>query len=122
MGADCLEWSQQARHHPAVIAEGKGITPPKGVTVSAHYTGKLASNGDTFDSSVSRGTPFTFPVGGGRVIKVWSQAQPSSTSARGADPCVSLARPRGAIVPAPTPPPPPSPRAPTRVGILVLLP
>ena len=54
----------------AVIAEGTGKTPPHGVTLTAHYTGKLASNGETFDSSVTRGTPFTFPVGMGRVIKV----------------------------------------------------
>ena len=57
-------------HNTTVLKEGNGVSPAKGVSVSAHYTGKLASNGETFDSSVTRGTPFTFPVGGGRVIKV----------------------------------------------------
>merc|ERR1719320_29215 len=33
-----------------------------------HYTGTVLE-GAEFDSSVKRGRPFTFPLGGGRVIK-----------------------------------------------------
>lgn len=38
-----------------------------GDTVSIHYTG-LLTNGITFDSSIPRGTPLEFKLGGGNVI------------------------------------------------------
>ena len=42
------------------------------MTVHAHYDGKLQSTGKQFDSSRKGGRgPFTFPLGGGRVIKGW---------------------------------------------------
>ena len=56
-----------------VTQQGSGATPQPGVTVTAHYTGKLLS-GRKFDSSVDRGMPFRFPVGRGRVIKGWDEA------------------------------------------------
>jgi FKBP-type peptidyl-prolyl cis-trans isomerase len=43
-----------------------------GDTISAHYTGKL-EDGTKFDSSVDRGTPFTFTIGQGQVIQGWEQ-------------------------------------------------
>ena len=44
-----------------------------GDLLQMHYTGTLLKDGSEFDSSVKRGKPFTFPLGGGRVIKGWDQ-------------------------------------------------
>ena len=44
-----------------------------GDTLHMHYTGTLFDDGTEFDSSIPRGKPFTFPLGGGRVIKGWDQ-------------------------------------------------
>ena len=55
---------------------GTGATPKKGQTCVMHYTGWLYENGakgKKFDSSVDRGTPFSFPLGQGRVIKGWDE-------------------------------------------------
>ncbi|KAH8119312.1 hypothetical protein DFH11DRAFT_1500951 [Phellopilus nigrolimitatus] len=41
--------------------------------VSVHYTGKLYSNGNKFDSSVDRGTPFELKLGASQVIKGWDE-------------------------------------------------
>ncbi len=49
---------------------GTGAEAVNGKTVSVHYTGKL-DNGTVFDSSVSRGVPFEFPLGAGMVIEGW---------------------------------------------------
>lgn len=48
---------------------GKGPMAKKGKKVSMRYIGKLM-NGKTFDSNV-KGSPFTFKLGGGEVIKGW---------------------------------------------------
>ncbi|KAI0879794.1 uncharacterized protein GGS22DRAFT_176739 [Annulohypoxylon maeteangense] len=45
----------------------------KGDTIQVHYRGTLASNGNKFDASYDRGTPFSFNLGGGQVIKGWDQ-------------------------------------------------
>ncbi|MGK0270359.1 MAG: FKBP-type peptidyl-prolyl cis-trans isomerase FkpA [Cocleimonas sp.] len=56
---------------------GDGAVAESGQTISVHYTGWLydaeASDkrGEKFDSSLDRGQPFEFPLGGGRVIKGW---------------------------------------------------
>lgn len=54
-----------------VITRGKGVKPKPTDTVSVHYHGTLI-DGTVFDSSVERGEPATFPVGG--VIKGWIEA------------------------------------------------
>src|SRR5215217_392843 len=51
---------------------GTGADMKSGKTVAVHYTGWL-TNGTKFDSSRDRGQPFTFPLGGGRVIKGWDE-------------------------------------------------
>lgn len=41
----------------------------KGDKISVHYKGTLASDGSKFDASYDRGTPLSFVVGNGQVIK-----------------------------------------------------
>ena len=53
----------------ADIVVGDGQAAVAGQTVKVHYTGWLM-DGTKFDSSLDRGTPFQFPLGAGRVIKV----------------------------------------------------
>jgi peptidylprolyl isomerase len=50
---------------------GDGAEARSGQTVVVHYRGTL-ENGTEFDSSYGRG-PFSFPLGGGRVIKGWDE-------------------------------------------------
>jgi len=54
------------------IAVGTGTTAVAGKAVKVHYTGWLTT-GKKFDSSVDRGEPFSFPLGGGKVIKGWDE-------------------------------------------------
>jgi FK506-binding protein 1 len=59
------------------VSPGDGKTYPKaGDTVTMHYHGTLASNGNKFDSSYDRGTPFETKIGVGRVIKGWDEGVP----------------------------------------------
>ena len=53
-----------------VLKEGEGKEAKAGETVFVHYTGWL-TDGTKFDSSVDRGTPFSFVLGAGQVIKGW---------------------------------------------------
>lgn len=54
-----------------VLTKGTGKEFPKAVdTVQVHYTG-WTTDGKQFDSSVTRGTPATFPLNG--VIKGWTE-------------------------------------------------
>lgn len=58
------------------VKVGNGVEATPGHDVEVHYTGWLQDanakdgRGKKFDSSVGRGV-FTFPLGGGRVIKGW---------------------------------------------------
>ena len=54
------------------IREGAGPEARAGQTVVVHYVGTL-TGGEKFDSSRDRGEGFSFPLGGGRVIKGWDQ-------------------------------------------------
>jgi len=54
------------------LVVGDGQEAKSGDNVSVHYTGWL-TDGTKFDSSVDRGTPFTFHLGAGQVIKGWDE-------------------------------------------------
>ena len=54
-----------------VLVEGNGEKPTQASTVRTHYHGTLI-DGTVFDSSVQRGEPAEFPVGG--VIAGWTEA------------------------------------------------
>jgi len=54
------------------IKVGTGDAVQEGDTVVVHYVGTL-QNGQEFDNSRKRGTPFEFTVGDGAVIEGWEQ-------------------------------------------------
>jgi len=56
-----------------IIKEGTGAKPTLADQVKTHYHGTLI-DGTVFDSSVERGQPATFPVGG--VIRGWQEGIP----------------------------------------------
>jgi len=69
-GANVTTTASGLKYEDMVV--GTGATPKAGQTCSVHYTGWLM-NGSKFDSSRDRGTPFTFPIGQGNVIKGWDE-------------------------------------------------
>ena len=54
------------------LSVGDGAEAAAGQTVVVHYRGTL-ENGKQFDASYDRVTPFSFPLGAGRVIKGWDE-------------------------------------------------
>lgn len=61
------------------LAEGTGEPIAAGQVAVVHYTGWLydasakENKGKKFDSSRDRGEPFSFPLGGGQVIRGWDE-------------------------------------------------
>ncbi|HET8565344.1 MAG TPA: FKBP-type peptidyl-prolyl cis-trans isomerase [Solirubrobacterales bacterium] len=55
------------------LKQGTGATAKAGDKVSVQYVGVLYSNGKTFDSSWSRGEPFSFKLGAHEVITGWDK-------------------------------------------------
>lgn len=56
------------------LVEGSGEAVEPGATITAHYTGAYAVNGEIFESSKDSGQPATFPLG--NVIQGWQQGVP----------------------------------------------
>jgi FKBP-type peptidyl-prolyl cis-trans isomerase FkpA len=54
------------------IQVGSGTEALLGKNVTVHYTGWL-TDGKKFDSSYDHQSPFTFPLGAGRVIQGWEK-------------------------------------------------
>jgi FKBP-type peptidyl-prolyl cis-trans isomerase len=52
------------------LKKGRGKVAKAGSKVTVHYTGCL-TNGTKFDSSLDHGSPFSFNLGQGQVIKGW---------------------------------------------------
>lgn len=58
------------------VKRGTGPVAKAGQSVTVHYTGWLyehGAKGKKFDSSLDRGTPFTFTLGAGDVIPGWDK-------------------------------------------------
>ena len=55
-----------------ITQEGTGQGAKSGQTINVHYTGTL-EDGTKFDSSLDRGTPFSFTLGSGQVIEGWDK-------------------------------------------------
>lgn len=71
---DFTSTSSGLRYRDSVL--GEGAEPVTGRVVTVHYTGWLAEGiepGRKFDSSLDRGTPFSFGFGLGEVIAGWDQ-------------------------------------------------
>lgn len=57
------------QHEDVVVGEGDEAVP--GLVATVQYLGVAWSTGEPFDSSWDRGQPFSFELGGGRVIEGW---------------------------------------------------
>jgi peptidylprolyl isomerase len=55
------------------LINGNGTKVVKGQTITVHYTGVIWPGGKTFDSSWTKGSPASFPIGLGKVIAGWDQ-------------------------------------------------
>ena len=55
------------------ITVGEGDEASPGTTVTVHYVGVSHATGKEFDASWNRGQPFSFPLGGGKVITGWDR-------------------------------------------------
>jgi peptidylprolyl isomerase len=55
------------------ITIGTGQEVQRGQWAVVQYVGVSFDTGEEFDASWNRGSPFSFPVGGGKVIEGWDQ-------------------------------------------------
>ena len=55
------------------LVVGDGDEATRGKQVDVHYVGVSWSTGEQFDASWDRGDTFSFPLGGGRVIRGWDE-------------------------------------------------
>ena len=55
------------------LVKGTGATVKAGQTVTVQYTGAVWADGSVFDSSWTRGQPFSFTVGQSQVIPGWDK-------------------------------------------------
>ena len=55
-----------------ITTEGTGEVSKAGDVLTVHYVGTL-ENGNKFDSSIDRGSPFSFTLGVGQVIQGWEE-------------------------------------------------
>lgn len=69
-GKDTLSTASGLKY--IIVKKGDGAKAENGKTVDVHYTGYLMDS-RTFDSSVERGEPISFPLGQGMVIKGWEE-------------------------------------------------
>ncbi|KAK5172101.1 Peptidyl-prolyl cis-trans isomerase fpr2 [Saxophila tyrrhenica] len=69
-GAAALDKPLDIQVEKAVECSRKTKTGDK---VDVHYRGTLEKDGSEFDASYNRGTPLSFHVGKGQVIKGWDQ-------------------------------------------------
>lgn len=56
------------------LIAGDGEPTAKGQTIYVDYLGQVYGGKQPFDASYQRGEPFSFPLGGGQVVKGWDQA------------------------------------------------
>jgi FKBP-type peptidyl-prolyl cis-trans isomerase len=76
MTASAVQASQPSGLKITDAKVGTGAVAKAGQQVTVHYTGWLyehGTKGKKFDSSVDRGTPFSFALGAGNVIPGWDQ-------------------------------------------------
>lgn len=69
LGADLKSTPEGLKY--VIHEEGTGKQAAAGSNVDVSYYGMLTSDGSMFDNSFSRGQPFSFPLGQGRVIQGW---------------------------------------------------
>lgn len=69
-GIDVITTDSGLQYQDLVV--GDGAQAGSGNRVQVHYTGWLV-DGTKFDSSIDAGSPFTFTIGAGRVIRGWEE-------------------------------------------------
>lgn len=72
VGFEPVETVEALQKIDTQVGDGEEVKP--GATVTAHYTGAIASTGVIFQSSHDMGQPIEFPLSG--VIKGWTEGVP----------------------------------------------